>query len=440
MVDKQEIILMYIRDGKSQRQISRETGIARDTVRKYLAEYESKILELAESTKGDELTKTDIIDEIVMKPKYKSCSRVKKALTEAVIERIRFYLKENEIKRLSGLSKQQKKKKDIYEALLNEGYSLSYASVAQEISRIEKKNKEAYIKQEYQLGDSVEFDWGTVKIYVNGGSLKEYQMAVFTSSRGNYRWAHLFPKQDTHCFLEAHALFFEHIQGVYRTVVYDNMKVAVKKFVGRTEKEPTEELLKLSLYYRFYFRFCNAYCGNEKGHVERSVDVIRRKAFAHRLEFTSIDDANAYLEDICRMLNQKPQANYNNKTAEEMLEEEREHLLPAMPKYETARVEDYRVDKYSTVIIDSCHYSVPDNYVNCLVRCKIYSNKILIFYEKEQIAEHSKVLGFNLWVIKIEDYVYTLMKKPKALINSSILKNLDERLKQIYHLYYQSKE
>lgn len=54
------------------------------------------------------------------------------------------------------------------------------------------------------------------------------------------------------------------------------MKVAVKRFVGRQEKEPTEALLKLSTYYGFAFRFCN---GNEKGHVERSVEYIRRKAF-----------------------------------------------------------------------------------------------------------------------------------------------------------------
>ncbi len=88
--------------------------------------------------------------------------------------------------------------------------------------------------------------------------------------------------QNTNCFLESHALFFEKIQGVYRTMVYDNMKVGVKKFIGRTEKEPTDELLKLSLYYGFNFRFCNAYSGNEKGHVERSVDYIRHKAFCDK--------------------------------------------------------------------------------------------------------------------------------------------------------------
>lgn len=440
MADKQEIILMYIRDGKSQRQINRETGVSRKTIKRYLNEYESKLSELKESTKGDEVTKTNLIDELVKKPRYNTGIRCKRVLTEEVIDRIKFYLKENELKRLNGLSKQQKKKKDIHEALEKEGYNISYVSVAQEIARIEKRNKEAYIRQEYAPGESVEFDWGTVKIYVGSDKLQEFQMAVFASAYGNNRWARLFPKQDTHCFLEAHALYFEDINGVYRTVVYDNTRVAVKRFVGRCEKEATEELLKLSIYYRFHFRFCNAYSGNEKGHVERSVEVVRRKAFANRLYFDSIDEANRYLQDVCRELNNKPQESYNNRTAAQLLEEERENLLPPMPKYETARVEDFRVDKYSTVIIDSCHYSVPDSYVNCLVRCKIYSTKILVFYENTQIAEHDKIQGFNLWKVRIEDYAYTLTRKPKALIHSTILKQLDDRIKQIYELYYHNHE
>jgi tRNA G26 N,N-dimethylase Trm1 len=36
------------------------------------------------------------------------------------------FLKENEQKRLTGLSKQQKKKIDMYETLLEEGYNVSY--------------------------------------------------------------------------------------------------------------------------------------------------------------------------------------------------------------------------------------------------------------------------------------------------------------------------
>ena len=37
--EKQKIILYYIKDNMSQREIHRVTGIARDTIRKYISEY-----------------------------------------------------------------------------------------------------------------------------------------------------------------------------------------------------------------------------------------------------------------------------------------------------------------------------------------------------------------------------------------------------------------
>ncbi len=78
---------------------------------------------------------------------------------------------------------------------------------------------------------------------MSDGCIKEFQMAVFTAAYSNYRWARLFPKQNTGCFLEAHAAFFKQIKGNHRTVVYDNTTVVVGKFVGHTEKEPTEHFL-----------------------------------------------------------------------------------------------------------------------------------------------------------------------------------------------------
>lgn len=71
------------------------------------------------------------------------------------------------------------------------------------------------------------------------------------------------------------------------------MKVAVKRFVG-DEKESTEGLLQLSVYYGFEFRFCNARSGNEKGHVERTVEVARRKAFAFRDTFETLEEDNDF--------------------------------------------------------------------------------------------------------------------------------------------------
>lgn len=431
--EKQDIILKHFREGKSQRQISKETGISRATIRKYVKDYERKLNQINEGL--DEINKTDIIDDITAKPKYKSSPRSKKALTDEVIERIKQFLKENERKRLNGMSKQQKKRIDMYETLIEEGYEISYSTVTKAVNNIERKKREAYIRQEYAPGDIVEFDFGVVKLKMNDGSIKTFQLAVFTAAYSNYRWARLFPKQNTGCFLEAHASFFKHLAGNHRTVVYDNTRVAVAKFVGHTEKEPTEALLKLSIYYKFRFRFCNAYRGNEKGHVERSVEFIRRKAFSRECTFTSLNEANAYLDEVLNKLNSRTLSN-SNKSPFELLDEEREYLLPDMPLYETATISDLRVNKYSVIMVDSCYYSVPDDYVGTMVRCKIYTTKILVFYNEKEIARHNKIHGMNLWNIDITHYAKTLFRKPKALVNSTAFNQMDNSLKAIYSNYF----
>ncbi|GAH83269.1 unnamed protein product, partial [marine sediment metagenome] len=114
MIDKQKIIISYYREGKTQRQIARETGINRKTIRRYLAQYEKNKNILIGSKGGDN---SELIADIVEKPKYDTSSRYKVKLTDEIISRIGFYLKQNEEKRATGRSKQQKKKIDILEAL-----------------------------------------------------------------------------------------------------------------------------------------------------------------------------------------------------------------------------------------------------------------------------------------------------------------------------------
>lgn len=81
-------------------------------------------------------------------------------------------------------------------------------------------------------------------------------------------------------------------------MVYDNMRVAIASFVGKTEKIPTEGLLQLSRWYQYQYRFCNTAKGNEKGHVERSVEYVRRKVFGFKDTFKTIQEAQDHLQ--CR--------------------------------------------------------------------------------------------------------------------------------------------
>lgn len=141
-----------------------------------------------------------------------------------------------------------------------------------------KKSSEAFIRLFYKPGEVVEFDWGEAVLFIDGVKTKFY-LAVFTFGHSNGRYAYLF-RHNEHSWLSWNhtATFSWDINGVPSLMVYDNMRVAVKSFVGG-EKTPTDSLLRMADFYRFRYRFCNVRAGWEKGHVERSVEFVRRQGF-----------------------------------------------------------------------------------------------------------------------------------------------------------------
>ena len=207
MCTKQEIILSSHREGKSQRQISRDLGISRKTVKKYLSEHQSKP-SIGLSAYSDNLSEP---------PKYSTPIGTSRRLSDSIKKQIDGLLSDNAKKRVTGMFKQQLKKIDIHGYLQDQGHIIGYTTVCNYIRSKEKGNSvpEAFIRQAYQPGSSCEFDWGEVKLSING-KLTRFQIAVFTSSYSNYRYAELHHKQDTMSFMECHVAFFKHTQGSFK--------------------------------------------------------------------------------------------------------------------------------------------------------------------------------------------------------------------------------
>jgi len=437
MIKKHEILLMHFRDGKSLRAISRETGISRPTVTKYIAEHaahKQRLLEIASEETSEEIA-GELIRRLVEAPRYDSSCRARRKITEALTSRVEELLGENAKKRSRGQHKQQMKMCDMHEVLQAEGYDLGYSRLCTLVKGLEDTVPESFIRQSYAYGEVCEFDWGDVKLVLHG-HLTRVQMGIFTSARGNYRYARLFMHQDTAAFQQAHALFFEHLGGVYRELVYDNMRVAVKKFVGPTEKEATQGLLSLSVYYHFRFRFCNVRRGNEKGHVERSVEYVRRKAFCGRDEFEGLDDANAHLLSVCRRLNATPQVGAEGQTAQAILDCERAYLLPVGPRFECGELRELHVDAYSTINVDTCRYSVPEQYVGQWLQVRVYPDAIRCFADGQRVCHHQRRHGRGEWSLTLTHYLRTLARKPGALAGSLALAQIDHRLQALYATEY----
>lgn len=432
---KIEILRMYFVEGKPKKQIARELDVSKNTVKSYINDFLESKKELIEAG----VSKYELIENMVEKPKYNSSGRLPRVMTDEVKEIIRGFLKDNEVKRNTGRSKMCMTSQDMYEALIEKGFSLSYTSVAQYVQKY-KENEytfEAFIKQQYNYGDICEFDWGEVKLVINGIDVK-YRMAVFTMAKSNFRFAYLYKNENTQSFVDAHIKFFEYIGGVPKCMVYDNMKVAVAKFVGRTEKEATESLKKLSVYYGFNFRFCNVRCGNEKGHVENSVDFVRRKAFSGLSSFENENAAFTRLSERLEKYNNIKTKYLDNNSPNDLLNIEKSYLLKLMPTYVNCIDLTLRVDKLSTISYLQNRYSVPDYLVLKAVDVKIFIDKLEIFYNNNLVSSHTRLYGNQEWSINILHYTKTLSRKPGALLGSLAFEQMHSSLKEIYHAYFKN--
>ena len=421
LMDKSSIIKLK-EQGYSNRKVEKMLKINRKTIAKYWNEYQTNIEKL-NNTK-DDLEIKEIQEKIVAKPKYNSKNRVKRKITPEFITALKNILNEElEKEKILGTNKQALTKLQIYKLLKKQGFDVSYSSVANEIAKIKNSGKECFIRQDYEFGDRLEYDFGEVKLVINGITRK-YYIAVLSSPAGNFRWCYLYDNCKKEIFLDSHVRFFKMLGGVYKEIVYDNMRNVVTKFIGKNEKELNEDLVKMSIYYGFEINVTNAFSGNEKGYVEGSVKYLRNKIFAENYKFISEEAAIEYMESQLIKLNENSQ-----------IEEEKKHLKIAKPPLELVNITSSVVNKYGFIQIENNFYSVPEYLVGRKVTSKIYYNKILVYSDYELICEHKKIDGTKKISADIRHYLKTLSKKPGALKNSYALKS-NPNLRTIYNKYY----
>lgn len=426
MIDyvKRNDIFGDFRRNLSNSEIARNRGISRTTV--------VGLRKLFNATVHDEANPEAYAELLQTKPKYKDREVDNPVLTDEIKARIDQELANNAMKVATGLRKQQKKATDIHADLCRAGYAISYRTVVRYI-KDKHDNKYAsvrdcFIKQKYVPGERMEFDWGEVKLYIKG-KLTAFNMAA-TALCSNGYWGKLFSHQDKQAMMEAHVNAFSFWGHVPQFMVYDNMRTAVKSFTGG-EKQPTLELSQLEGYYGFKHQFCNVRSGNEKPHVERAVEILRRKAFSGRDHFDCMDEANEHLLNVCME---------NNDIIKDLIQEELNVMLPAYGEMACFEADFRQVDKLATIRLDTVSYSVPFKYIHRSVWVKKYSDDVVIYDtdrpSKHEIARHKRSFVANDDRIDIQHYLDVLKTKPGALRNSYALRQTPQGLQRLFDTYF----
>ncbi len=435
MEDRDSIILAHRREGKSIREIARQNGMSRKTVRKYLREFENAV--------GKDPTSSEMDDYLQQPVRYDSSRRVRRVVTEAVQARIGEFIARNRANAAAGLRKQQMLKIDMWRRLREEGVDIAYSTVSQYVRALEavpdadKAPRGVFIRQDYEPGYRCEFDWGTFYLWI--GSVKtKLHLAVFTLSHSNARKAWLFSREDPLALMEAHRNCFRELGGTPTVMAYDNMRTVVKKFLGR-EREHTDALRRMEMHYCFTPHFCNPRSGWEKGKVERSVEYVRRRAFSYDTHFNTLEEAQEHLSRVCAQLNDEA-SDMSGTEKQARVSADLAALRPLdhgdMGCFEQRQA---HVGKYSTITVGGVHYSVPDRLVGEDVSVRIYSERIVVLAGhrmRDKVAAHARSRRPGDWRIDLMHYLGTFLRKPAALGRSVALQQVHPDVASLFHGHF----
>lgn len=268
-----------------------------------------------------------------------------------------------------------------------------------------------FIPCDPDCGKESEVDWGGAGAYIGGIKvpLKLFCMRSRYSGKHFVR-AYLCERQQA--FFDGHIHAFAFFGGIYRVLVYDNLRSAVKQLLKGKGRIEQESFIKFRAYYNFFPRFCNPASGHEKGGVEGMVGYARRNYLVPTPRVDSLAELNEYLLRQC-LSHSTHRIEGKERSVEELFEEEKSHLIsvPCVP-FSNIMLGQGKVNHYSTVLVDKNHYSVPTRYSGLKTKVNISINEVEIFWDGRKIARHERLFGNNKWQLAAQHYLELIKQRP----------------------------
>ena len=235
-------------EGRSQRAVARELGLARVTVRKYL-------------------------EEAVAARKPEAVPRPR-PVWDVVGPRVQALWGESE--QWTG-GKQRLTATRLHELLVAEGHRVGVTVVKNAVAEWKRQRREVFVPLTYRPGDLAEVDFFEVLVDVEGTRRKAwlFLMRLMYSGR-DFAW--IYERQDQISFLDGHVRAFTHFAGAPARVAYDNLRAAVVRILVGGERTLTPRFTALASHYVVEACFCRPGQGHDKGGVESRGKAVRQQA------------------------------------------------------------------------------------------------------------------------------------------------------------------
>jgi len=380
----------HFRDGKGIREISRELNLSRNTVR-------------------------NIIRSGITEQKYERIAQPHPKLG-TFIERLAELLSEDSSKPVSHRRSAQL----LFEQLQREGYDGGYDAVRRCVCTRKRASGaalvKAYIPLEYGPGDAFQFDWSYEQVEI-AGVHEEVKIAQFRLCHSRQPFCVAYHRETLEMVLDAHIRAFEFFGGVCYRGIYDNLKTVVSKVLLGKDRVFNRRFQNLASHYLFDLVACTPGAGWEKGQVENQVGVVRKRFFAKRRRFASLEELNEWLADECRnhaATTKHPER--KDKTVAQVFAEEKGKLLvlPVSP-FDGYQESVIRVSPQLLISFDRNRYSVDAMAVGKTVSLRAYADRIVMVLDGVVVGRHQRQFGRDKVVYDPWHYLAVLERKPGAL-------------------------
>lgn len=385
--------------GKGTKYISQSTGVARNTVKKYLYRYvlSEKTIVQIEAMSDAEMSRLFLIKERI----------------EVVNKRL------SDLEPLLPSLAAMLKKRGVTKYMVHENYLLQYPDGYKSSSFLEKLNDfmqvgKSSLKMTHKAGDKLFVDFTGQKLhlvdkYTGEISDVEVFVAILGCSQLTFVMAvHSQRKEDFILGCEKALHFFG---GVPQAIVPDNLKSAVTK-ASKYEAQLNENFAAFAEHYHTFGFPTRTYKPKDKALVEGSVKIIYTTIFSKidQVVYHQLEDINKDILFHLQAHNDAKLTGENYSRRQQFVEVEQQALQPLNPYlFELMTTQLATVNKYGHVLlsVDKRYYSVPFKLIGKRLKIKYTTAKIEVYDDNEVVAVHDRFLGKGLKYITTQDHLAT---------------------------------
>lgn len=382
-MNKVRQILRLHTQGYKKLQIAEQTGVARNTLKKYIKEFTESGLNFSEV---NELSDKDLED-LFVKPKEQSPVNDKlKTLFDL------FPMVDKEMKR-KGMTRKilwKDYKEKHPDGVGRSQFNRYYASWKAQVNPT--------MRMEHKAGDKLYVDFAGDKLSIinkQTGEIEEVEVFVAILGASQLTYVEAVMTQQKEDFIAACEGALHYYNGVPAAIVPDNLKSAVTKS-SKYEPVLNETFADFAHHYNTTILPARAYRPRDKALVENAVRIIYSRIYAkiREKEHFTLEELNTSIRIALEEHNNTLLTGRNYSRLQQFIEVERDALqpLPAL-RYELKKQAYVTVMKngHVSLAVDKHYYSVPYRYIGKKVKLMYSRHTIEVYYNYERIAIHKRI-------------------------------------------------